>query len=62
MLAVGIEQAVHLSQHLSSLFDGVAYCQCDVKHGHSISLLLLQGEGCVIRGSNRHTHPLDPPG
>jgi hypothetical protein len=24
--------------------------------------LLLQGEGCVMRGSNRRTHPLDPPG
>ena len=30
---------------------------------HSItSLEALQGEGCVMRGSNRQEHPLDPPG
>lgn len=28
-----------------NVFDGVAYCQCDVKHGNSISLPFPMGEG-----------------
>jgi hypothetical protein len=28
-----------------NVFDGVAYCQCDVKHGNSISLPFVMGKG-----------------
>jgi hypothetical protein len=40
-----------------NVYDGVAYCQCDVKHGDSISLPFTMGKGedvCAINAAGAH--------